>query len=287
VRGKQKTEVKVVVLPIREKAEATKPEKKSHLQLLISLLAVIIAAGGLVAPLVNVTIQRDIARSNRFTSAIEHLKDESLAIRMGALFELRTLGREEEKLQENILRILGPFVREGIENRDLLLPPKTDNGLPRPKEDVFLACEILAIFWNTHRYTNTTLDHLQAEKIDLSYIDLTATDLSYANFKGSNLMYANLQRSNLFNAQLQGVSFCGVNLYYANLRGANIQNASFIDVDLDTTNYMEYHLSLASARNLTAEQLMEAIIDDTVFLDDDLRAEYDRLKAEQPTTPAN
>lgn len=35
---------------------------------------------------------RQEARSNRFTRAIDHMKDESLHIRMGALYELQRLG---------------------------------------------------------------------------------------------------------------------------------------------------------------------------------------------------
>ena len=38
---------------------------------------------------------------------------------------------------------------------------------------------------------------------------------------------------------------------------------------------------LRDAQNLTAEQILDAIIDDTTLLDPDVRAEYDRLKAAQ------
>ena len=56
--------------------------------------------------------------------------------------------------------------------------------------------------------------------------------------------------------------------------GTNLQGTS-----LDSTVLHGSHLRLA--KNLTATQLLDAIIDDTTLLDDELRAEYDRLKAEQ------
>ena len=195
--------------------------------------------------------QRMADRNNRFTYAIEHLKDESLAIRMGALYELKKLGLEDAQLLENIVRILNPYIREGIENKDLLLPPKLT--LPRPKEDVFVSCEIISLFIEQVE-DSFTMRWLQAENLELDYLQLKGADLWYANFRGTEFWYTNLEA-----ARLEGVDFQGADLRHANLKGANI----------------------LSARNLTAVQLLEAELDDTTLLDPDLRVEYDRLKAER------
>ena len=182
--------------------------------------------------------QRVADRSNRFTYAIEHLKDESLAIRMGALFELQKLGLEDEGLQENIVRILTPFIREGIENRDLLIPPKTEDGLPQPNEDIFLACEAASTF-ELHTRFPLYLPLLEARGIDLQEFDLQGAILYGADLQGASLNFTNLQR--------------------VDLRGADLRGALW----------------------LTAEQLLEAQIDDTTLLDPNLRAKYERLKAAQ------
>ena len=58
---------------------------------------------------------------------------------------------------------------------------------------------------------------------------------------------------------MDGIKLKGANLKYADLQGAD----------------------LGTAKNLTAEQLLKARIDDSTKLDPDLRAEYERLKAEQ------
>jgi len=258
----------------------SKKAKKNYLQALISLVTAIVAVLGILISYMSFTLtaeeritQREDAQRTRFTYAIEHLKDESLAIRMGALFELQKLGLENEDLQEIIVRILNPFIREGIENKDLLLPSRSWNGLLRPKEDVFLACEIASLFWEQTNIS-LTLHRLHAEKLDLSGIML----------KGALITNANFQESHLATAQFEGSTIGGANLLYTNLVAANLQKTA-----LSWTNFQEAGLGFANfsgadlknAKNLTAAQLLRAHIDETTLLDPDLRAEYDRLKAEQ------
>ena len=132
------------------------------IQVLVSFITAIVAVSGIVLSYMSARTQWDATRNSRFSSAIEHLKDESLAIRMGALFELKKLGVEDTPLQETIVRILTPFIREGIENKNLLLTPKEENGLPRPNDDVFLACEIASLFWE-QSLIRVELPYLKAE----------------------------------------------------------------------------------------------------------------------------
>jgi len=179
--------------------------------------------------------QRLADRNNRFSYAIEHLQSESLAIRMGALIELKKLGLEDEELQWNIVRILNPHIREGIENAELLLPPIYEDGLlGRPKEDISLSCEIASAF----EY-GLFLPGLKATGLDLQEFELNGAVLFGADMQGAGFAYTHLQGTDLRSADLRGAIF------------------------------------------LTAEQLLEAIVDDTTLLDPELRAEYDRLKAGQ------
>jgi len=219
----------------------------------IALLALIVAVGGLVAPLMTALIDRRSARSNRFTSAIEHLKDDSLSIRMGALFELKKLGLESRQEQTDIVRILSPFVRKGIETKDNLLPPKFERKLKRPNEDIFLACEIASLFWEKSKCSIQLVD-LQAEQIDVARIHL----------KGANLRNANFIRTRLFEAHLEG----------ANLEVVDCTDTELWSAHLVGTDFKH-------AWNLTAMQLLKANISNRTHLDPDLRAEYDRLIAER------
>jgi len=220
-------------------------------QAVVSLLAVIVSVVALTIPFATLTItknekaaQRDAARSERLTRAIDHLKDDLLAIRMGALFELKKLGQESLEEQADIVRILSPFVREGIENQDLLLPPRIEDSLPKPLEDIFLACEIASLFHLEPTYKesysekeyfsldfdqlqiHTSLPNLQAERLDLSGITLKGANLSYANLQEADLREACLQEAYLSNANLQGANLGSAELQKANLLCANLQGAN-------------------------------------------------------------
>ena len=283
-----------------------------YLQITVSLVTAIVAVLGIVVSYLSITMvrqenkaKREDARSERFSRVIEHLRDDSLTIRMAALLELKRMGLESNEYQANIVRFLNMYICKGIENKDLLLQPKTVNDLPRPKEDVFLACEIASLFWNRTSST-VSLDRLQAEKVDLERFDLDGFRLENANLLDSNLNSATLKGASLEAASLEGACFDGATLEGAWLRRANLQGASLNGVKLKDVNFEEANLTKADltwsnlqgadfkgaiiqgaifewaevqdAKNLTAEQLLEAYVDDTTLLDPDLRAEYDRLK---------
>ena len=190
-------------------------------------------------------LERDGRMSDRLTRAIENLHNkESLAVREGALFELKRLGLDFPREQENIVRILGPFIREGIENTPREEVPT------RPDDDVFIAGEIVSLFFN-ETGCSVNLRYLKAEKLDLGQLQLQGADLEVAQFQRANLFSAQLQRANLFSAQLQG----------ANLFLAQLQSAVITDRQL-----------------LTAENV------DCACLSDGMHILYNRLKAEQNKT---
>ena len=214
------------------------------------------------------------ARSKRFTSAIEHLKDDALHIRMGALFELKKLGLETPADQENIVRILVPFIRNGIENEELLIQSAEDKNRKQPNEDVFIACEITSLFWQQSQVCANLIGLNASKNFYLRGLDLQGAYLFAANLQGAYLAGANLQGAYLHVANLQEAilndsNLQGVDLYHANLRGAYLPVANLQGADL------------SSSLNLTAKQLQWARIDDTTLLDNDLRTEYEALLAER------
>ena len=277
-----------------------KKKKVNWWQAVPTIITAFVALLGIVVSFLTYTLtredraaQRADAQNNRFTYAIEHLKDESLAIRMGALFELKKLGLENLRLQESIVRILNPFIREGIENEDLLLPPHIFLFSPHPNEDIFLACEIASLFFVFSDYS-VSLELLEARNLDLRDIALEGAYLRAARFYETDLRGAQLskiystdiqlQGADLSDAQLQGAFLTNAQLQEADLSDAQLQGASIQAADFQGTVLCNANLQgadLSGAWNLTAKQLLTAIVDDTTLLDPDLRAEYDRLKAEQ------
>jgi len=253
----------------------------------VGLLALIIAVGGLVAPLMTAVIDRNTARSDRFAHAIEHLKNESLAVRMGALFELKKLGLDSSRYQVDIIRILSSYVREQIPNSKYWIFPKDDepkDWVPWPDDGLYLATEILSHFFNPKKKERLEFEKSTALHASLLFLDAKNLYIGHMAFQGANLYQADFR-----NAKLHHTDFRGANLHFADCRGANFFDARLTGTLLCDANLRGAVFPLAQlngadlrgAYNLTAEQLLEAIVDDTTLLDPDLRAEYDRLKAEQ------
>jgi len=256
----------------------------------------------------QVNLGRDAQLSGRLATAIEHLKDESLAIRMGALFELKKLGFDSPEEHENIVRILAHFVREHIEDKKHLIPSPTPRQelLLRPKEDVFIACDILSLLYSQTQCV-ANLSYLEAEQVDLLSLNLQGANLFRANLQEANLFEANLQGAKLnetyllkacfMNANLQDASFFWAELQEADLRDANLKGTNLAHANLQRVIFNSASMAdiaqaivggtLQNFEYYTAKQLLEAHLDEQTLLDPDLRAEYDRLKAEQTTTPAS
>jgi len=314
---------------VKAKKKKERKTLQPTIQVLVSLVTAIVAVSGILLSyqtfLLNAEekeAQREAIRSNRFTSAIEHLKDESLAIRMGALFELKKLGLEDEALQESIARILNPFICEGIENENLLHEVGRRNGsdeywgLLEPNDDIFLACEITSLFFRSTGCT-ISLHNLQAEKRHLQGIDLSGAKLSNANLEGAWIDHANLEGADFHFANLEGAHLSYTNFQGADFRYTNLEEAELVDTNLKGVDFTIANLkgailyadlqgatfhgtnlqgaNLKLAENLTAEQLLEnehlsrarakTLVDDTTLFDDDLRAEYDRLLVEKKFFP--
>jgi len=287
-----------------------KKERKSlqpTIQVLVSLVTAIVAVSGIVLSYMSARTQRDTARSNRFTSAIGHLKDDSLAIRMGALFELKKLGLEEPQQQQDIVRILGPFIREGIENSELLLPPRATYDLARPNEDVFIACEIVSLFYEESQIS-VELSYLKADNLNFEGISLQGANLSYASFQGcvfgvqsgaheanlqeaslihssfekSQLWGINLQRTALNNANLQETELNASNLYVASLFSANLRYSDITGADLRGASLDMADLEGVELYDIEdLDQLLGAVNIELDNLNPSIRTEYARQRAER------
>lgn len=75
---------------VRAKKKKEKESLQPTIQVLVSLVTAIVAISGILLSYQTFLLsaeekaaQREAAKNNRFTYAIEHLKDESLTIRMG------------------------------------------------------------------------------------------------------------------------------------------------------------------------------------------------------------
>jgi len=94
-------------------------------------------------------------------------------------------------------------------------------------------------------------------------------DLHGAFIRRTKLRGARLERANLAGADCAGADFSFTNLKSANLTGANFSKASLRGADLEDANLAGTDFrgaDLTDARNLTARQLREAIVDEATRL---------------------
>ena len=215
-----------------------------------------------------------------FSDAVARLKDDSVGVRLDALYVLEQLGKEAERFQERIVRILEPFIREGIENRELHVPPVI-GGSSRPNDDVVLAAEITSSFWIKTKKHFILLNDLQAENLDLCGISLQGARLWGAKLQDARLEVTGLLDTDLSNAEMQDTGLTGANLKGASLWNTNLQGAWFPEAILEDASLFGAKLqgaNLTRARHLTVEQLLRAEIDEHTLLDKHL-ADDPRIQA--------
>ncbi len=112
----------------------------------------------------------------------------------------------------------------------------------------------------------------QLQDADLTGHDLSRRYLGGANLRGAKLAHANLFMTDLSSACLVGADLScadlsGANLMYADLREATLVGANVLVADLN--NAILLGTKLQKIRNLTAEQIITAVYDNTTAFDED------------------
>lgn len=124
----------------------------------------------------------------------------------------------------------------------------------------------------------------------LSRRDLSRTNLARANLRGASmdgavLVDANLSGSDMLGANLNGADLCDANLqdavlFAADLGGADLRGTNLAGADLRRAN-------LIGAKNLTPNQLVDAVLDDSTILPDHLRDVYESNRTSDPPREKN
>ena len=208
--------------------------------------------------------------NERHQKGAEMLGSEVLAVRLGGIYALAGLAREEsENYHTKIMRLLCSFVRNPA-GKPVEAPLPTnyltaqaefsagwdgagdEEGVDRPlrvRED------IQAVMTAIGERSNEQIKAEEGEKYRL--------DLKEADLKNVYLEDANLERANLYRANLEGAVIIGSNLDRAYLYDANLEGASLLGSTLrGSKNLTEAVLSdadLIKCKNLTQEQLDRAV----------------------------
>lgn len=143
--------------------------------------------------------------NERCQKGAEMLGSEVLSVRLGGIYTLKRLARDEpEEYHVQIMRLLCAFVRYPTEAKDRMSDPKDIHlGKRRCREDVQEAMRVIG---------GRSKANIAVEKKADFYVNLNGADLVRANLAGLNLTGAYLLRTKLRLASLAWTNLSGVRL---------------------------------------------------------------------------
>lgn len=208
--------------------------------------------------------------TERFTRAVEQLgkEDESeggkigvnsqknLAIRLGGIYALERLAKDDEPGHPAVMEVLTAFVRQHSAWVEAAEASQPDI---RPDTQTILT----VIGRRKLTYKNGELQRLNLAGTDLRWAILNAANLDGVNFASAHLDKAELKAAGLrgailFNAYLSEAILDGAQLQDADLRGAVLQGAKVTGVNFSGADLRGANLT--NAEGLTLQQLNSAKI---------------------------
>ena len=197
--------------------------------------------------------------AERFKNAIEHLRHESASIRMGGIYTLHDIAQDVKEYRESVFEILCAHIRETTtqdeyKSRKIQIGGGNSGVLSRPTIEIQSILKLL--------FSEPPWDRpYKGFYANLDHVNLMGVYLSMSNMQSASFSSANLQGAFFFGSDLQWTSFLNANLRGAFLRGTTLKGTHFEETDLQNANFLMANLQgayLSGAKNLTAEQLLEA-----------------------------
>jgi uncharacterized protein YjbI with pentapeptide repeats len=203
--------------PVGDRAKAVNDIRTGLLQAVGGLVVV----AGAVLTWRQVQVNRAGQVTDAFATAITHLGDPSLDVRLGGIYALERISRTSKADRQAIEEVLCLFVknRATTENREI---------------DVNVA--LLVLGRRRPAGGALALDRVLLHDVRLQFANLAEVDLHFANLDGAHLFGANLT-----NADLSGVTFretvlVDATLHQADLRDAVLTGAYASNADLRATD---------------------------------------------------
>ena len=252
----------------------------------------------LVADRQAATAQRGLL-NERYQQGAEMLGSKALSVRLGGIYALARLAREDPgDYHTQIMRLLCSFVRHPAGDPVEASMPEEgstptaelnrgwdeagdEEGVDRPlrvREDVQAVMTAVGerskAQIEIEKEKEYRLDLIGADlkfvrlfdavlgNVDLLKADLTNAVLIGAKLKSAKLTGAKLTGANLEDADLKSTRLIDVNLGSVQLTGANLKSARLIDVNLEDALLIHTNLSgadLEGCKNLTQEQVDRAV----------------------------
>ena len=203
---------------------------------------------------IDLTSQK--SRYARYQRGIEMLGSPELFVRVGGIYALRTLMKEDpEELHIPAVELLCAFLRNPIDAGEVTRGS-------RVRQDVQTALDVIV----GRKEAEVTLEKARGFRLDLrnanlQYADLPGVDFSGANLEGAILSGTSMDGANLSEAVLHGAdlsfancrksNFRKASLYMANLHHVSVDQSDFSEARIDWVDFTEgsfYKTTFANAR---------------------------------------
>ncbi|UBF26689.1 pentapeptide repeat-containing protein [Kovacikia minuta CCNUW1] len=168
-------------------------------------------------------IIREQIINDRFSTAVEQLGNNQLAVRVGAIYALARLAKDSPRDHWTIMEMLAFFLREQCPCPEGSTGRRLPSHVPK---DVQAAVLVLG-------QRNLELDPEESH-LHLNHNDLRGVSFAKGDFRNAYFYDSNLSGANFYGANLQGTNFFKADLSYANLKGCRLDGAILNKANLRT-----------------------------------------------------
>jgi hypothetical protein len=172
--------------------------------------------------------------TDRFTKAIEQLGDRSPEVRIGGIFALELIAKEEHNYVPHIVTTLAAFVRHKLPASTAKKYEKVDLLDARAPDAAAALAALSRYPLSAERPNPGEFGGLDLSRTDLRRSFLRGADLSRASLFASRLDGADLRHANLSNANIRSANFGKLVLNDDEFKdGADLRHADLTDVRED------------------------------------------------------
>jgi hypothetical protein len=184
--------------------------------------------------------------TDRFAGAVEQLANTSAVVRMGGIYALEMVGKDETEYAQQVADVLTAFVRDRA----------VSTG--RVEESVQVALTILG-----RRDVAKAGRQIRLSGVKLRGVKLQRAQLQWVDLSGADLTDAVLVDANLYGASFAGAILVRTDLSSADLRASNLVGARLTDAKLFNAKLkrMRIKRSDADLLPLSEKQKREALIE--------------------------
>src|SRR5215217_7768935 len=182
--------------------------------------------------------------ADRFIRAIDQVGSENPAIRLGGIYALDQIAKENEEYRGRIIEVLSTYIRTNYRRRRQSQSTQTPLAGSELSEAQGRS-EVNAILLIFKRTLKSTGQPYQSADNTIGHVDLHGTDLRNADLRDTDLQEANLTDTYLHAAELKGTILRNANLANSDLTQAVLESAH-----LQGANFRESTLQYADLRNI-------------------------------------